>query len=54
MGLATIALSGKNGGALKDAADLSIVIGSDSTARIQEAHILVIHILCELIENGVA
>ena len=50
-GLATIALTGKAGGRVKDIADLSIVVNSDDTARIQEAHILIIHILCELVEN---
>jgi D-sedoheptulose 7-phosphate isomerase len=52
MGLATVALTGKTGGGLKDIADLSIVIKSPDTARIQEAHILIIHILCELVEDG--
>ena len=37
--------------AAKDMADLALVIPSDSTARIQEAHILIGHILCELIEK---
>ena len=50
-GLATIALTGKGGGALKDIADLSIVVNSGDTARIQEAHILIIHILSELVED---
>ncbi|MDY0132238.1 MAG: D-sedoheptulose 7-phosphate isomerase [Desulforegulaceae bacterium] len=48
----TIALTGKDGGQLKDIADLSIIVPSNVTARIQEAHILVGHILCELIEEG--
>lgn len=46
----TIALLGKGGGAAKDLADHAYIVPSDSTARIQEMHILIGHILCELIE----
>ena len=53
-GLLTVALTGKGGGKIKKKADLSLVVKSDNTARIQEAHILIIHILCELIEDGQA
>lgn len=52
MSLTTIGLTGRGGGVLKDAADLSIVVESNNTPRIQEAHILIIHILCELIESN--
>jgi len=34
-----------------DVADISLIIPSDSTARIQESHILICHIFCELIEK---
>ncbi len=51
-GLATIALTGNDGGALKDIADISLIVKSDETPRIQEAHILIIHVLCELIEDA--
>jgi len=51
MGMVSIALLGKDGGAAKEIAHHSIVIPSDSTARIQEAHILIGHIFCELIEE---
>lgn len=54
IGLSTIALTGKDGGKLKDISDTSIVVNSSDTPRIQEAHILIIHILCELIEDSVA
>lgn len=47
----TVILSGKDGGMLKEMADISIIIPSEVTARIQEGHIMIIHILCELIEN---
>ncbi|MDD5240720.1 MAG: D-sedoheptulose 7-phosphate isomerase [Sulfuricella sp.] len=51
MGITTIAWLGKDGGSCKDLADHALVIPSDSTARIQEAHILIGHILCELVEQ---
>ena len=51
IGLKTIALLGKGGGYAIDLSDHALVIPSDSTARIQEAHILIGHILCELIEQ---
>ncbi|OGW75745.1 MAG: phosphoheptose isomerase [Omnitrophica bacterium RBG_13_46_9] len=54
MGLETLALTGKDGGRVDSIADLSIVVRSHNTARIQEAHILIIHILCELIEEGIS
>lgn len=49
-GIFVIGFSGKNG-ALKDIADLNISIPSSNTPRIQECHILVGHILCEIVEN---
>lgn len=52
MGLKTIALTGGDGGELAKTADISMVIKSSVTARIQEAHITVAHIICELIEEG--
>ncbi len=51
LGVKTIALLGKDGGLAESHADLAIVIPSNSTARIQEAHILIGHILCDLIEQ---
>lgn len=47
----TIGLLGKDGGIIKDIADISVVIPSDCTARIQESHIMIGHIICELIEE---
>ena len=46
----TIALTGESGGVMKDAADYLINIPSTVTPRIQESHILVGHIICELVE----
>ena len=54
MGLETIALTGKGGGELKGISKLALVVESADTARIQEAHILIIHILCELIEDSLS
>jgi D-sedoheptulose 7-phosphate isomerase len=47
----TIGFLGGEGGKLAKAVNLPIVIPSNSTARIQEAHILVGHIVCELVEE---
>lgn len=49
-GRKTIALLGNDGGDIKRYADIPIIIPSQDTARIQEAHITIGHILCELIE----
>jgi len=51
MGLVTIAMLGKDGGMTKKLVDHSLIIPSNSTARIQEMHILIGHILCEIIEK---
>ncbi len=49
-GSKVIGLLGKSGGEMKDLVDLPIIIDSDNTARIQEMHILIGHILCEYID----
>ena len=49
-GLVTVALTGKAGGLLAEHAQYCICVPSDATARIQEAHILIGHILCEIID----
>jgi len=50
-GLQTIALSGGDGGMLARIVDAAIVVPSKKTARIQESHITIGHIICELIES---
>ena len=45
-------LTGKSGGKLKDVCDLKIIVPSNVTAHIQEAHICLYHILCGLIEDA--
>ena len=50
----TIGLTGKGGGKALSIANEAIVIESNTTARIQEMHILIGHILCDLIEEGLS
>jgi D-sedoheptulose 7-phosphate isomerase len=50
-GLKTISLLGKSGGLMKEISDISLVVPSDNTPRIQETHILIIHTICELLEK---
>ncbi len=54
IGCITLSLSGKDGGLIKNLCDYSIIAPSNDTPRIQEIHILCIHILCELIESHFA
>lgn len=51
LGLFTIGLSGRDGGELKALVDLSIVVPSQKTARIQESHIMIGHIICERVDE---
>lgn len=51
-GCSTIGLLGKDGGSIKACCDIPLVIPSQDTPRVQEGHITVIHILCDLIEQG--
>lgn len=53
LGVITLSLTGKNGGKLKEFSDEIIIIPSEDTPRIQEAHILIGHIICELIEEEI-
>lgn len=51
-GLATVGLLGKGGGQMKTYCDYKLIVPSDNTQHIQEAHILIIHELCALIDNA--
>jgi D-sedoheptulose 7-phosphate isomerase len=51
-GLRTIALTGKDGGAVGKTASIHINVAEGSTARVQEVHRTVIHAMCELIERS--
>jgi len=48
--LKTVAFLGRDGGSSIGIADIDLLVRSDSTARAQEAHQLLLHVLCELIE----
>jgi D-sedoheptulose 7-phosphate isomerase len=50
-GMKTICLLGNDGGVLRDACDVAIVVPSTNTQRIQEAHITLGHIICESVER---
>lgn len=51
LGVERVGLTGGSGGRLREQCELCLVVPSDNTARIQEAHILIGHILCDLIEG---
>ncbi|MDZ7779301.1 MAG: SIS domain-containing protein [Gemmatimonadota bacterium] len=48
----TVGLLAKGGGRLKDEVDLALVIPTDSTARAQEIHLTIGHIVCDLVESA--
>jgi D-sedoheptulose 7-phosphate isomerase len=50
-GCLTIGLLGKDGGSIRPACDLALVVPSTDTPRIQEGHITIIHIVCDLVEK---
>jgi len=50
LGCKTVALLGKDGGEIKNIVGLPLIIPSTNTARIQEVHILVGHIICEIVD----
>tara|TARA_B110000858_G_C17701543_1_gene426188 strand:- start:71 stop:640 length:570 start_codon:yes stop_codon:yes gene_type:complete len=51
IGMHTVGFLGKGGGKASDLANDSIIVPSDTTARVQEIHILIGHIICDLIEE---
>lgn len=52
IGMPTIALTGISGGKMKDAVDTLLNVPSGDTPRIQESHIMIGHIICELVEDN--
>lgn len=50
-GLTSLAFLGRDGGASKGTADLELLVRGETTARIQEAHMLLLHVLCEAVEE---
>jgi D-sedoheptulose 7-phosphate isomerase len=53
-GLLTLGLTGRGGGTLREIADVLIDVPHESTQRIQEVHGMVVHLLCEIVEDTVA
>ena len=51
LGCITIGFSGKNGGKFNTVCDNNIIVPAEDTARIQEMHILIGHIICQLIDS---
>ena len=51
-GMTTIALTGRDGGVAGQVADIHVNVPHAVTARVQEAHILLLHVICELVEEG--
>ena len=52
IGCKTLGLSGRNGGKMTGLCDLNIIVPSEITARIQEMHILIGHILCKAVDDA--
>src|ERR1700748_2285631 len=52
IGCKTLGLSGRDGGKMNGLCDLNIIVPSDVTARIQEMHILIGHILCKAVDDA--
>jgi phosphoheptose isomerase len=53
-GLLTVAMTGRGGGALAELADFLLDVPHQDTARIQEVHGMIVHILCELVEESLS
>jgi D-sedoheptulose 7-phosphate isomerase len=51
LAIKTVAFTGNDGGVMGKIADFSLVVSSTSTPRIQETHILIGHVLCEMVEH---
>ena len=50
-GITTVALVGRDGGKMAQMADFAVIVPSNATPRIQESHILIGHIICDIIEK---
>jgi D-sedoheptulose 7-phosphate isomerase len=51
MGCRTVGILGKGGGNIKDCVEIPLIVPGEETPRIQEGHITVIHIICDLVEK---
>lgn len=52
-GVSCIALTGNDGGNLGSLADLALIVPSQQTERIQEVHLIILHLMCDLIEKSI-
>ena len=52
-GMFSVALLGKGGGKAKNKADINLIVDSNTTSRIQEMHLLIGHIICEIVEESI-
>lgn len=53
IGMKVIGFSGRDGGDMRNHCDINLVVPSQITARIQEMHILIGHIICQIIDDGI-
>lgn len=53
-GMKVVALTGREGGRLKDLADVNVNVPVDDTAQVQQIHIALLHMFCDLIEQALA
>ena len=53
LGCSLIGFSGRDGGEMNDICDFNLIVPSDVTARIQEVHILVGHLLCQIVDDSI-
>jgi len=51
-GCKTVGLLGKDGGSIKEVCDLALIVPTNDTPRVQEGHITIIHIVCDLLEKS--
>jgi D-sedoheptulose 7-phosphate isomerase len=54
IGIKTVLLGGRDGGVLKDLVDHSVIVKAHDTPRIQEAHIFILHFVCDYVEEEYA
>jgi len=52
-GITTVALVGRDGGKMANIADFTLIVPSNDTPRIQESHLLIEHMICDIIEQGI-
>ena len=54
LGIKTVGLLGRDGGVIKSACDIALIVPSSSTPRIQEVHGFIIHAICQMVEDEFA